>query len=125
MTTAAMRLAGAPISWGVCEVPGWGYQLAADRVLSEMHDAGLTAAELGRVRRRARRASRAPGLAGPGPLPPNVGDPVVVSRRVPNQPLRQGEDPLQHAKGQRETAAAGAKVRLLQANRVVGLKPHI
>ncbi len=47
MTTAAMRLAGAPISWGVCEVPGWGYQLAADRVLSEMRDAGLTAAEFG------------------------------------------------------------------------------
>ena len=21
------RVAGAPISWGVCEVPGWGYQL--------------------------------------------------------------------------------------------------
>jgi simple sugar transport system ATP-binding protein len=21
------RIAGAPISWGVCEVPGWGYQL--------------------------------------------------------------------------------------------------
>jgi hypothetical protein len=23
------RVAGAPISWGACEVPGWGYQLAA------------------------------------------------------------------------------------------------
>ena len=23
-----MKIAGAPISWGVCEVPGWGYQLA-------------------------------------------------------------------------------------------------
>ena len=21
------RIAGAPISWGVCEVPGWGHQL--------------------------------------------------------------------------------------------------
>lgn len=28
------RLAGAPISWGVCEVPGWGLQLSPDRVLS-------------------------------------------------------------------------------------------
>ena len=24
---ASMKIAGAPISWGVCEVPGWGYQL--------------------------------------------------------------------------------------------------
>jgi inosose dehydratase len=42
-----MNLAGAPISWGVCEVPGWGYQLPAERVLSEMRDLGLTATELG------------------------------------------------------------------------------
>lgn len=42
-----IRIAGAPISWGVCEVPGWGYQLPADRVLSEMRDAGLEAAEIG------------------------------------------------------------------------------
>jgi inosose dehydratase len=41
------RLAGAPISWGVCEVPGWGYQLEPDRVLSEMADLGLPATELG------------------------------------------------------------------------------
>ncbi|MGK2883025.1 MAG: sugar phosphate isomerase/epimerase family protein [Mycobacterium sp.] len=42
-----MKIAGAPISWGVCEVPGWGYQLSPDRVLSEMRQAGLTATELG------------------------------------------------------------------------------
>ncbi|KAA0103774.1 sugar phosphate isomerase/epimerase [Mycolicibacterium sp. P1-5] len=42
-----MRIAGAPVSWGVCEVPGWGYQLPPERVLSEMHQAGLTATELG------------------------------------------------------------------------------
>ena len=41
------RIAGAPISWGVCEVPGWGYQLDPDRVLTEMRGAGLTATELG------------------------------------------------------------------------------
>jgi inosose dehydratase len=41
------RIAGAPISWGVCEVPGWGHQLPADRVLREMRDVGLTATELG------------------------------------------------------------------------------
>jgi inosose dehydratase len=42
-----VRIAGAPISWGVCEVPGWGHQLGADRVLAEMRDAGLSATELG------------------------------------------------------------------------------
>jgi inosose dehydratase len=41
------RLAAAPISWGVCEVPGWGLQLPPDRVLSEMVALGLTATELG------------------------------------------------------------------------------
>ncbi|WP_102142414.1 sugar phosphate isomerase/epimerase family protein [Mycobacterium hubeiense] len=42
-----MKIAGAPISWGVCEVPGWGHQLAPQRVLTEMRDIGLTATELG------------------------------------------------------------------------------
>jgi inosose dehydratase len=42
-----VKIAGAPISWGVCEVPGWGYQLSSDRVLAEMREAGLTATELG------------------------------------------------------------------------------
>jgi inosose dehydratase len=44
---AESRIAGAPISWGVCEVPGWGYQLGPDRVLAEMREVGLTATELG------------------------------------------------------------------------------
>jgi inosose dehydratase len=43
----ADQIAGAPISWGVCEVPGWGYQLSPSRVLAEMHDVGLAATELG------------------------------------------------------------------------------
>jgi inosose dehydratase len=42
-----MRIAGAPISWGVCEVPGWGYQLPVERVLREMREVGLTATEFG------------------------------------------------------------------------------
>ncbi|CAN5258735.1 sugar phosphate isomerase/epimerase [soil metagenome] len=42
-----MKIAGAPISWGVCEVPGWGYQLDRDQVMAEMRQAGLTATELG------------------------------------------------------------------------------
>lgn len=41
------RIAGAPITWGVCEVPGWGHQLPPGRVLSEMAALGLTATELG------------------------------------------------------------------------------
>ena len=41
------RIAGAPISWGVCEVPGWGYQLPADQVLHQMSEVGLSATELG------------------------------------------------------------------------------
>lgn len=41
------RVAGAPISWGVCEVPGWGHQMAPERVLREMADLGLAATELG------------------------------------------------------------------------------
>jgi inosose dehydratase len=41
------KIAGAPISWGVCEVPGWGYQLPPARVLAEMREVGLVATELG------------------------------------------------------------------------------
>jgi inosose dehydratase len=41
------RVAAAPISWGVCEVPGWGYQLDPERVLSEMQALGVTATEFG------------------------------------------------------------------------------
>ena len=47
MSAIAGRIAGAPISWGVCEVPGWGYQLSAERVLGEMAEAGLQATEFG------------------------------------------------------------------------------
>jgi inosose dehydratase len=44
---AAQRIAGAPISWGVCEVPGWGHQLTPHRVLNEMREVGLAATEVG------------------------------------------------------------------------------
>lgn len=43
------RIAGAPISWGVCEVPGWGHQLDADTVLGQMREVGLGATEFGPV----------------------------------------------------------------------------
>ncbi|MFB9926409.1 sugar phosphate isomerase/epimerase family protein [Amycolatopsis halotolerans] len=45
--TAKIRVAAAPISWGVCEVPGWGRVLEAPVVLSEMTELGVTATELG------------------------------------------------------------------------------
>jgi inosose dehydratase len=41
------RVAGAPISWGVCEVPGWGHQLSPEQVLPEMREIGLVATEFG------------------------------------------------------------------------------
>ncbi|MCW4352408.1 TIM barrel protein [Hoyosella sp. YIM 151337] len=44
---AADRVAGAPISWGVCEVPGWGFQLTPARVLGEMSSLGIAATEFG------------------------------------------------------------------------------
>jgi inosose dehydratase len=42
-----MRLAAAPISWGVCEVPGWGHQLDRDRVLDDAARLGLREIEAG------------------------------------------------------------------------------
>ncbi|GAB3419071.1 IolE/MocC family protein [Flindersiella endophytica] len=53
----AGRVAGAPISWGVCEAPDWGYELTAQRVLAEMARLGLPATELGPT-----------GYLGPDPL---------------------------------------------------------
>ncbi|UOQ56946.1 sugar phosphate isomerase/epimerase [Leucobacter allii] len=41
------RIASAPISWGVIEVPEWGLQLDRERVLSEMVSLGITATEFG------------------------------------------------------------------------------
>jgi inosose dehydratase len=40
-------VAGAPISWGVIELPNWGYQMPADRLLREAVSVGLTAMEAG------------------------------------------------------------------------------
>src|SRR5487761_1073760 len=69
------------------------------------------------------------GRTGPGGrgglLPRELGDPVVVGRGVSGQAIGQGEDPLCHAQGQRQPAAPGAEVRLLQPDRVVSLEPHV
>jgi inosose dehydratase len=47
MSAKTVKIAGAPISWGVCEVPGWGHQMNPDRVLTEMAELGLGATEFG------------------------------------------------------------------------------
>lgn len=47
MTDLSGRIAGAPISWGVSEVPGWGWQYDAETVLAEMRAGGLVATEFG------------------------------------------------------------------------------
>jgi len=62
------RVASAPISWGICEVPGWGAMLPTDRVLAEMAGLGLPATELG----------------APGFLP---ADPAGVARELATQGL--------------------------------------
>ena len=41
------RIAGAPVSWGVIEIPDWGYQMPAERVLREAASLGLAAVEAG------------------------------------------------------------------------------
>lgn len=48
-TTSSLdsRIAAAPISWGVCEVPDWGWQDTPDHVLTEMREVGLAATEFG------------------------------------------------------------------------------
>lgn len=47
MTDLLERVAGAPITWGVDESPGWGHLMGRDRVLAEMSASGLMATELG------------------------------------------------------------------------------
>ncbi len=47
MTNFVERIASAPISWGICEVPGWGRMLPTGRVLAEMSGLGLSATEYG------------------------------------------------------------------------------
>lgn len=44
---STLKIATAPISWGVSEVEGWGHQLPPERVLAEMRELGFDATELG------------------------------------------------------------------------------
>jgi inosose dehydratase len=41
------RVAGAPVFWGVIEIPDWGYQIPVGRVLREAASLGLSAVEAG------------------------------------------------------------------------------
>jgi inosose dehydratase len=47
MSSIKDRIAAAPASWGICELPGWGYQFGVERVLSDMRALGVKATELG------------------------------------------------------------------------------
>jgi inosose dehydratase len=47
VTDPSDRIATAPTSWGLCEVPGWGVQLPPERVLPEMRELGFRATEAG------------------------------------------------------------------------------
>lgn len=47
MSSFLDRVAAAPISWGICEAPGWGLQLPVDRVLAEARELGISAFEQG------------------------------------------------------------------------------
>ena len=108
-STNTIKIAGAPISWGVCEVPGWGYQLDRDRVLAEMHQSGLTATELGPD----------------GFLPTNADELVSVLREkdlacvggfVPVVLFRADHDPAEDLAGPlKSLVAAGAGVVVLAA----------
>jgi inosose dehydratase len=42
-----VKIAGAPISWGVCEADNWGHQMDPERVFGEMASLGLTGTEFG------------------------------------------------------------------------------
>ena len=46
-TCARIRLANAPVSWGIMEVKGWSPPIPYQRVLDEIAGAGYTATELG------------------------------------------------------------------------------
>lgn len=101
------RLVGAPISWGVCEVPGWGPKLEPELVLSEMATLGLRGTELGPV----------------GYLP---GDPAALRNELGRHGLRPiaafvpvacdsefGEPPAELMAAARSLVDAGGEVLLL------------
>jgi inosose dehydratase len=88
-----MKIAGAPISWGVCEVPGWGPMLPVDRVLRELKSLDLHALELG-----------APGFL------PETGPKVHELLQAANVEMLGGFVPvIVHDAAQREATLASAR----------------
>ena len=105
--------AARPISWGVCEVPGWGLQLPPERVLAEMAQLGLARhrarpAGLAAARRRAARAELdRHGLRLVGGFVPLVVHEAGARRRRARRPTRAAA----------QLAAAGADVFVARARR--------
>ncbi|WP_328912684.1 MULTISPECIES: TIM barrel protein [unclassified Streptomyces] len=97
------RIAAAPISWGVCEVPGWGHQLSPERVLDELTGLGITASEFG------------PDGFLPGPLLAARGV-TAVGGFVPAVLHEPGHDPLPDVRAALDRfTAAGARTLVLAA----------
>lgn len=103
------RIASAPISWGVIEVPDWGLQLDRERVLSEMVSLGIAATEFGPGGFLPEApADRAAALADAGLRAVGGFFPVVLHRR--------DEDPLPAIEVELEAyVAAGAGTMVLSA----------
>jgi inosose dehydratase len=103
------RIASAPISWGVIEVPDWGVQLDRERVLSEMVGLGIAATEFGPEGFLPDApAERAAALAEAGLQAVGGFFPVVLHRA--------DEDPLPVIERELEAyAAAGAGTMVLSA----------
>lgn len=110
MGTLKINIAGAPISWGVCEVPNWGHQMEPSRVLGEMSELGLGATEF--------------GPDGFLPMQPELKASILkehnmtaVGGFVPVILHRADHDPVPAVKKELESyKAAGAKVLVLAAN---------
>lgn len=132
-----MKIAGAPISWGVCEVPGWGHQLPPARVLTEMRELGLTATELGPSGYLTQEVLAAHGMRGIGQFVPVVlhdpgHDPIPEILRTEVEVVvlaastgRDGYDtrPVLDADGWR--TLLGNLDRAAALGRTVTLHPHV
>jgi inosose dehydratase len=105
-------VAGAPISWGVCEAPGWGVQLPPARVLAELAELGLRATELGPEGYLSADPAAVPDLLGRYGLRAVGGFvPVVLHRELDTAAVERSAAAL---------AAAGAGVFVLAADAGAG-----
>ncbi|HEY3708802.1 MAG TPA: sugar phosphate isomerase/epimerase [Amycolatopsis sp.] len=105
----SIRIAAAPISWGVCEVPGWGRVLDAPTVLGEMAELGVTATELGPPGYLPRDPAELKTLLGSHGLRLIGGFLAVVLHENPEAALAEAEDSAALF------AACGAEVLVLAA----------